>query len=63
MAQREKHKDPANFVPVKYGEADDGQHSLAKNLILGAGLSCFVMLMLRHSKGKDATKGAKGAGK
>ena len=62
MAQREKHKDPSNFVPVKYGDANEGQNSLAKNLIFGAGLACFVALMLRHSKGKDATKGAKGVG-
>lgn len=61
MAQREKQKDPSSFVPVKYGDIESKDAQATKNIVMGVGICCFLALMLRHSRGKDAADKAKNA--
>ena len=57
MAQREMGKDPSQFVPIKYGSADDNQPIPSINFLIGG---MFVLLLLRlyrqtHGKGKGGS--------
>ena len=61
MAQREMGKDPAQFVPIKYGAGMASEQMPFINILIG---SLFVLMLLRlykqyHGKGKSGTGSGK----
>lgn len=50
MVQREMHKDPAHFVPVKYGAAEEADNRMT-DVVVGLGLASLLLLMYRSMHG------------
>jgi AFG3 family protein len=68
LAQRELGRDPNNFVPVKYGPADEQANSPVMNMMIGASFLMLMVLIYRAmhggkggSSGPKSTKGNSGS--
>ena len=68
LAQRELGRDPNNFVPVKYGPADEQANSPVMNMMIGASFLILWFLIYRAmhggkggSSGPKSTKGNSGS--
>ena len=63
MAQREMGKDPANFVPLKYGMADQDEQASTANLLLGGIFLLGLVKLYRSMHGKSGgAQSKKGTG-